>query len=67
MSLVRYNTEQEDRKGTFVTFTTGYGIFVTQRISRRRDMRTRITVGRGSAEVAARGGRDERRREDIKD
>lgn len=71
MSLVRYNTEHEDRQGTLgsilhsVTFTTNYGMFRTQRISRRWDMHKRITVE--SAEVAARGRRYKRRNEDIKD
>jgi hypothetical protein len=50
-----------------VTFTTSYGMLLTQRISRRRDMHKRITLGKESAEVAARVGRDERRSEDIKD
>jgi hypothetical protein len=42
-------------------------MFLTQRISRRRDVHKRITVGRESAEVAARGGRDKWRSEDIED
>jgi len=42
-------------------------MFLTQRISRRWDIHKRITLGRGSAEVAARGGRDKRRNENIKD
>jgi len=41
-------------------------MFLTQRISRRRDIHKRVTMGRESAEVAARGGRDKRRSEDIK-
>jgi hypothetical protein len=43
-------------------------MFLTQRVSGRRDMHKRITMGRESAEVAARGrGGGERRSEDIKD
>jgi hypothetical protein len=71
--LVGYNIELEDRKGTLgstllpVTFTTSYCMLLTQRVSRRRDMHKRITMGRDFAEVAARGRGGERRSEDIKD
>lgn len=59
-SLVTYNTEHEDRKGTLgsilhpVTFTASYVMYLTQRSSRGWDVHTRITVG-GSLRVSSKG------------
>jgi hypothetical protein len=68
MSLVGYNTEHEERRGTsssilcHVTFTVSCVVCLTQRTSRERNIHTRVIV----RENLQRKAREEENNEDVK-
>lgn len=71
MSLVGYNTEHEERRGTSssilcrVTFTVSCVVCVTQRTSRERNIHTRVIV-RENLQRLQRKAREEENNIDVK-